>query len=1777
MSDTYNPAFDPAVSQRQAASNALNDVQTVPPAAATGALKTERATGYPATAGMFDPATADAVLKKQQNEAALDSSPALTNWVAGAHPAHVAAAQGALPSLAKIDGQIQAYFMSPYRQLWEAAKAQLPHEPTSFQDFVGQAASGLMGTLGIAQQAALLATPTAGGAATRQAADEWLAKTIGPENVQKIQGALGTALLGLMPEAPGVPAVIPQGAAGRPPPGPGEFATQREAGLAGRAAEAPPGFRHEIVTTPSGNFKYEPVPVGETIGVPPTGVSPAADTIRGVEADLHAESIRGVEEAVAESPLAKESPETIKDFLDSTPMAQADASIDATKLWTMLQEGKISGETFSDLVGTEDKSNAFWNAYYAGGHFALPQSDYVAALAGKPESDAIREITRFSGDGGISQADAKDLWQGEPHPVEPEHVFVPPPIERDPEFSESEHAALQAQAPAIEAAARQATQEIYLKGVFADGKALGMTEGDLKIWSQKVQSAQQAVYEKLLAKAKARIKQLRTPEWKAAYNVHYQDVANSYLGRPAVVAYNQLRSSTTEAVDLLKDNGLVSKGKPITFYRETNFHDTRDGEVPMDLFTNPRPVQSPHPYWKQTIDQSVYKGASFAEDPKNVFSKGYQAEGRDEAGNVVWTEKRPVTWVAHIKSNSFGDFRRPADVEKALNWYKKNKPNEVSSTLKRHLESGDWPVWEVPKMLKDLGWDAVRMTEHYGQALPNIYVTNPASIYWKYDLGMGLTKIRLDIADRANVSKELLDRLPKGIWAKDGEPLDDYAEKLGLASGQQLLEEMASIHTLRGKMPLNEWLERQIKAEAAERAKDELGWDLTPGGLLESAKELVDAPQVEDLLTDSVRALAHEIGEPLKLGDLKNDTLARYRSMPMKDATNVKAFEKAIRDNSRAVEMGLLRKSPEKLLEAFKQRQDMLKNYWMLKEAHQYAKKLATFNKSVESWRKNELAKRVDPEFVNQMHGLLEQVGIGTEHDPAHLQVKMQETPWSTFQGFWNNHGFDMDEDPLPRSQYGNVVQGINNASVDAFDLLSNSLKQLAHIGGKIKAGTTLSLKHDLYEKVLDAQANLIKRPPNITVGEIEHPTPPQALSHWLREVDSWLLKMEQMFIDLDYRDPHGPFNETVVLPLEKGKNWADDAHRAIAEHFSELRAKLDKNFSKWLKTRVSLSNTYPQFIDRNGDPYIGTKADILGLALHTGSASNWEILMRSWPKPIPRETFDALFKEHMTGDAWTYAQGMWDIFEKFKKPLFDMYERINGIPMTSVPALRFSNEHGEFAGGYYPVVRSPLGLPKSYVNPDTFMDQTQYFRARPASPHAKERSGSRAPLDLKLAHGRMRLDQIIHDIAFREPLMQADQFIGNEDLKAAIVKHYGPEYYGRMTDLIRKTAGASGFNSDQSEVVLNWIEGANRNAVLDLVGYSTQTVAKHFLSALGDSVATVGKGEMLGAVRHMLTNWGDFWNFVLTNSPEVRNRVMNVSEAARESYLRMIEQRGVWSAMQRSAFDWVAASDQVSAAPVWWATYWKYVTDPTISHETAAAFADQQVRQAHGASGVIDAAPFLRLGRERSIPAAVYKSGTQLMNFFSHKWNRAREIPQDLFGFGNYQRNIPRGLNNLIFILGVSAIVEKEVSEWYGAKIHSWLDALSHIPISGVPWANEIVSTLEGRETSGGSMMLEGPKQASRVVKDVGQVASGKEPKYPIEDIANTFGFAFGGPGKQAGNTAQFLSDYMTGREQNVNNPVDFLHGLVTGPQGLVPPEERGKTGGGGRSLRGSLRGGRL
>lgn len=117
----------------------------------------------------------------------------------------------------------------------------------------------------------------------------------------------------------------------------------------------------------------------------------------------------------------------------------------------------------------------------------------------------------------------------------------------------------------------------------------------------------------------------------------------------------------------------------------------------------------------------AYEGMPSGE--KNRMPKGYVLYSTDpdfasNYANPRWANE-PVTnarvFPAYVKNDrQIADFRKPEDLKKAIDWYKKRYGHALSWGTEHDLARGAWDQWERPEMLKDNGWKGAFLTEGMG-------------------------------------------------------------------------------------------------------------------------------------------------------------------------------------------------------------------------------------------------------------------------------------------------------------------------------------------------------------------------------------------------------------------------------------------------------------------------------------------------------------------------------------------------------------------------------------------------------------------------------------------------------------------------------------------------------------------------------------------------------------------------------------------------------------------------------------------------------------------------------------------------------------------------------------------------------------------------------------------------------------------------------------------------------------------------------------------------------
>jgi hypothetical protein len=117
---------------------------------------------------------------------------------------------------------------------------------------------------------------------------------------------------------------------------------------------------------------------------------------------------------------------------------------------------------------------------------------------------------------------------------------------------------IQAIAARAESAVSQVFKETALDKLFAEPSATGLTKGQFERFAERVDEARNDVIDRLLEKTYKQIRRERTPEWKAAVDLHKEEATKLIEAQPNVQAYRATKEplfkiDTTQAAELYPD------------------------------------------------------------------------------------------------------------------------------------------------------------------------------------------------------------------------------------------------------------------------------------------------------------------------------------------------------------------------------------------------------------------------------------------------------------------------------------------------------------------------------------------------------------------------------------------------------------------------------------------------------------------------------------------------------------------------------------------------------------------------------------------------------------------------------------------------------------------------------------------------------------------------------------------------------------------------------------------------------------------------------------------------------------------------------------------------------------------------------------------------------------------------------------------------------------------------------------------------------------------------
>jgi hypothetical protein len=986
--------------------------------------------------------------------------------------------------------------------------------------------------------------------------------------------------------------------------------------------------------------------------------------------------------------------------------------------------------------------------------------------------------------------------------------------------------------------------------------------------------------------------------------------------------------------------------------------------------------------------------------------------------------------------------------------------------------------------------------------------------------------------------------LPKDYVTKagvEGAPLDDIASLVGFPSGKAMIEHLIAYNQtkLTANMSAKAFRDRMVDLETDRQMAGKYG-DLEEN-ILDAAKDQVLGETQLNLIGEEVLALGiRNKGEAsINKAQLKEWIADRFAESPMSAQSSDK-YLKAAGKGGTAAEIALLK---EDFAEAYRAKQQQYYAMMMAQEARRLEKEQKQFGNLAKRLGKRDV-KGLDQEYQDVIQSLLWQGGLTPRRTMLEIQRSQAQSGFTSLDAFVDSARGDGWAPEVGEDIIAGRMKPIDQMTVEEFREFKAAITSLNHIGRQVEKINVKGAAEDFATYRDQVVSNITSLPRRSRESQ------ESGLAHRMYSIDATLTRMENIMKDLDLGEDMGPLVDATIRPMAEAKHKEYSLQEGLSRQIKDLNGKMPKEWKK------GLDETLPNDWFKNpgeGNLFKLTRMGLINIMLNWGNKGNLKKFIHGYGSPDPvrqattteaaafQDKMKAYIDTHATRDDWKFVQGVWDIYKGYRADMEQVWRNTAGTQPKLVEPVPVDTPHGTFDGGYYPLIRDQYmsPLPKKGTGEELFGPDYPSFSTPQG--HLKERTGATYFIDFQQPLGRipMRMQQVIHDIAYRDAVMATAKVVRDKSIKGAIINHYGKEYADQLEPWLQKTARGSTID----EANQKGIDSILRQARLNLVGYA---LPWNYVVTLTPDVGSINPMAMK---RYYADKAG---NDALANrlSKEIPHAMYNMDRDFKE-------------AMQRAVGEGKLDEYKVKVArwgygPVSWASkQFRTVTFIEKFNEAqaegkgeveAAAIADTYVRERHGAVALHDLPSVMTTGERGRLLTMFY-------GYFNTQYNWARTIPADIRR-GDYADALKTAWGSIIvgsFFGATVANQAREEDSWAkrGAKAVP-LQLLGMVPfarefatlaIEKIPPRTPFGSVIQAVVGAGGDLVHLYEKQP---------IDSG------VKHVAALAGLLGGVPGTlQAGRTGQFLWDVNRGK-QRPRDLMEWARGIMTGEARLKHKGER-------------------
>ena len=792
------------------------------------------------------------------------------------------------------------------------------------------------------------------------------------------------------------------------------------------------------------------------------------------------------------------------------------------------------------------------------------------------------------------------------------------------------------------------------------------------------------------------------------------------------------------------------------------------------------------------------------------------------------------------------------------------------------------------------------------------------------------------------------------MTAKNGLHPDIVSDMFGFTSGDELVRTLAIAQD--PKQEINDQVDARMLELYGELA--------TPEAIEREADKAIHNENRARVIATEANALAKATGKPKILAaaarDFARAMIARLKIREIRPGQYAAAEVRAAKASQKASQAG-------DIITAAAEKRNQLVNTYATKAAYDAQDEVETGVRYLKKFDSEGTRKNLDADYLDQIDALLDRFDLRKMSNKA-MDKRTALASWLKSQ---EEQGL---EPTIPEDLQNEAFRKpYRELTVEEFRGLVDSVKQIEHLG-RLKNRLLTAADNRAFTAIRDEIAQSIVDNAGDRQADTRTPT-----TNWGRAYASFKsfyashLKAATLARIMDGGKDGGSVWEYFVRPANERGDMETTMRAEATTRLSEILAPVFK------LGRMGGKGVFFPTINKS----LNREAR-LALALNTGNDGNLQRLLggEGWTVEQIQPVLASLSVVE-----WKAVQEIWDHFESYRPEIGAKERRVYGkepnwVDPTPFQVTTSDGQTLDLRGGYYPIKYDPAASQRAeeYADAEGAKRQLQgaFTSATTRRSFTKARSEEIVgrPLVYTLSGLYAGVNDVIHDLAWHEWLIDANRLLRSNTIDGAMRNAYGPQVKAQFKTWANDIAEGDKGAANAGEMALSRLRQGVSAAGL---GFNAMSAAMQVLG-FTQSIVRIGPTYVARGIAQFMANPLAAVREVNAQSDFMANRSRTRFRELNELRNKVQDETALGRAAKAGAFYLMMRAQQMVDMPTWLGAYDKAI-HAGENDARAVALADQAVIDAQGGGQLKDLSAIERGGPALKLFTVFYSFMNTMLN----------------------------------------------------------------------------------------------------------------------------------------------------------------------------------------------------